>query len=288
MIISFISILVVFLILYLLSKNKYTEYIEVLDKKEYKLKDLIPIGLFILDKINYKYISKYDRRLQRKISDLKGAKYSFFYLQIHWANKISFILFMMLITSFIGAAMGEVNIEYIVFALFLLIALAYFTDKELDNKLKLRKQSIQLDFPDFVNKLTLLINAGMTILKAWEKIVIDNKKDTVLYEELEYVIADIRAGKAEAMAYEDFAKRCRIPEITKFVAVILQNLRKGNAQLVSILRVQGADCWEMRKSAAKRLGEEASTKMLFPMMIMFLAVLLIVATPAVLAMSGVV
>jgi len=42
----------------------------------------------------------------------------------------------------------------------------------------------------------------------------------------------------------------------------------------------------MRKHAAKRLGEEASTKMLFPMMLMFIAVILIVATPAVLTLTG--
>ena len=43
----------------------------------------------------------------------------------------------------------------------------------------------------------------------------------------------------------------------------------------------------MRKNAAKRLGEEASTKLLFPMMLMFIAILLIVAMPAVLAMRGI-
>jgi tight adherence protein C len=42
----------------------------------------------------------------------------------------------------------------------------------------------------------------------------------------------------------------------------------------------------MRKNAAKRIGEEASTKLLLPMMLMFIAILLIVALPAVLAMRG--
>ena len=85
---------------------------------------------------------------------------------------------------------------------------------------------------------------------------------------------------------ENFAHRCKVTEITKFVSVIEQNLRKGNNELVTVLKFQVNDCWQMRKNIAKRLGEEASTKMLFPLMLMFLAIVLIVATPAIMAMRG--
>jgi tight adherence protein C len=127
----------------------------------------------------------------------------------------------------------------------------------------------------------------MTVSKAWEKIITDNKKDSALYEELSMVLKDIGSGKPEQAAYEDFAKRCRVPEITRFISVILQNQRKGNSELVSVLRVFANECWELRKNTAKRLGEEASTKMLLPIMLMFFAILLIVITPAVIAMTGI-
>lgn len=286
MLIFFLADLTVMLILYFLSKNKYNEYIEPLDKKEYKLKDIMPMGFYILDKIKHKYSTKYDRNLQTKIAEIKGAKYSMYYLQVHLANKIALILLLILLLSLIGASMGQIDMGYIVFALVVIALVAYFTDHELVEKVKKRRLSIQIDFPDFLNKLTLLINAGMTVPKAWEKIVGENRKNSILYDELSMVIADIRGGKSEISAYEDFAKRCRIPEITKFASVVLQNLRKGNSELVAILRLQATECWEMRKHAAKRMGEEAATKILFPMMIMFFAVILIVATPAVLAMSG--
>lgn len=286
MIIAFIVILLVVVLLYLLSRNKYNDYVEPLDKKEYRLRDWMPMGFYIMNRLNYTYSTAYDRNLLNKIAELKGSRYSMYYLQVHWANKIVLVLLMMLMLSFVGAAMGTVDVSFSVFAVLVIAAIIYFTDSELKDRIKKRRISIQLDFPDFINKLTLLINAGMTVPKAWEKIVSDNKKDTVLYEELGGVLADIRAGKSEISAYEDFAKRCRIPEITKFISVILQNMKKGNNEMVSILRLQASECWEMRKNAAKRLGEEASTKMLFPAMIMFLAVLLVVAVPAVLALKG--
>ena len=111
------------------------------------------------------------------------------------------------------------------------------------------------------------------------------QKDTPLYNELRTVLADIRGGKSQITAFEDFAKD-EIPEITKFVSVVLQNLSKGSSEMIPILRLQATECWEMRKHAAKRLGEEASTKMLFPMLLMFVAIILIVATPAVLALMS--
>ncbi|HOM03330.1 MAG TPA: type II secretion system F family protein [Acetivibrio sp.] len=283
-VIVFTVILVVFSLLFLLSRSKYGDYIEPLDKKEYKLRSFIPVGLFILDIIKYKYTSKYDRRLQSKVAELKGMKYSMYYLQIHHANKIVLMILILLLFSLLSAATQDV--ATVVFGILVVAAIPFFMDRELTEKVNRRRLSIQIDFPDFLNKLILLVNAGMTVSRAWEKSVTDNDKDTVLYQELRVVLADIRGGKSETSAFEDFANRCRIPEITKFVSVLLQNFNKGNAEMISILRLQATECWEMRKHAAKRLGEEASSKMLFPMMLMFIAVILIVATPAILTLTG--
>ncbi|HOQ36149.1 MAG TPA: type II secretion system F family protein [Acetivibrio sp.] len=286
MIIVFIVYSIILLALFFLSKNKYKDYIEPLDKKEYRLKSLLPVGFFILDKIKYKYSSKYDRMLQSKLAELKEAKYSLYYLQVHMANKVTLLLVVLLIIVFAGITVDELDIGYIIFGVLVLGAVVYLTDNELNEKVKKRRLSIQIDFPDFLNKLILLVNAGMTMSRAWEKIITESKKDTPLYNELRTVLADIRGGKSQITAFEDFAKRCRIPEITKFVSVVLQNLSKGSSEMIPILRLQATECWEMRKHAAKRLGEEASTKMLFPMLLMFVAIILIVATPAVLALMS--
>jgi tight adherence protein C len=163
-----------------------------------------------------------------------------------------------------------------------LLAVFYLPDRELDERIKKRHFQLQYDFPDFLNKLVLLVNAGMTVQKAWEKIVKDRKNWTPLYEELNAAYIEIRNGKSEISAYEDFAKRCRIKEITKFVTTVIQNLRKGNNELVTLLKLQSNECWQIRKNMARRLGEEASTKLVLPLMIMFVGILVIVILPAIL------
>ncbi|SHK07482.1 type II secretion system F family protein [Paramaledivibacter caminithermalis] len=286
MIFVFIGLLISFSILYFLSRGKYDGYIKSLDKREYPLKSLIPIGLFIMDAIKYKYSTKYDRNIYIKLSELYGIKNARYYLRIYWGKKILYLIMALLIVLLFSLGMEKINFGFIFISIAILGAVSYGTDRELNEKLRKRYRRIRIDFPDFINKLTFLVDAGMTIQRAWEKIVIDNEGDRPLYDELHRVWLDIKGGKSQTEAYEDFARRCRTPEISKFISVILQNLRKGNAQLVTILRVQGSECWEMRKNEAKKLGEEASSKLVFPMMIMFIAILIIVLTPAVLQLKG--
>lgn len=282
MIFVFIVPLVIFLTLYLLSRGKYDEYIEPVDKKEYPLKSFIPMGLYLMEAVDYKYNTKYDRRLYASISQLYEIRNAKYYLEIHWGNKIAYLVIGLLIIGLFGVAIGEFSSGFIFMSIAILGAVIYGPDRDLQEKLKKKYRMIRIDFPDFLNKLTLLVDAGMTVERAWERIVTTNKSDRPLYDELERVWLDMKGGKPQSEAYEDFARRCRTPEISKFISIILQNLRKGNAELVMILRVQGSDCWELRKNEAKKLGEEASSKLLFPMMIMFVAILIIVLTPAIL------
>ena len=167
--------------------------------------------------------------------------------------------------------------------------LGYILDQRglIDEGERFLRQAIQLEFPDFVNKLTLLVNAGLTVTKAWEKAAMDSRRQTPLYRELCTAVQAVRSGISEYKAYQEFAKRCHVPAVTRFVTVVLQNIRKGNSELVPVLRLLADECWEMRKNAARKLGEEASTRLLLPMMLMFIAILLIVGMPAVLALRNI-
>ncbi len=272
------------LILYLISKSRYREFLLPAEEKDFPFKALMPVSLYILDRAKFKFKTPYDRLLLSKLTHIYEPRYCQYYLRLHWANKIAALILGAAFILFVGA-FSKVDGGFAVFSVSLLAGTIYLTDYGLNQKVKQKKLLIRLEFPEFINKLALLVNAGMTISRAWEKVVLDNKKTSPLYEELKIVISDMASGKPESKAYEDFAKRCRTPEASKFTAYILQNMKKGTGDLVSVLRVQSNESWETRKNIAKRLGEEASTKMLFPMMLMFISILIIVAAPAILALS---
>lgn len=266
--------------------KKYADILKNLDLREYKTAKLLPAGLFILDLFKYGYNSRHDKRLLALLAELYGPKNAPGYLKAHWANKILLILAVLVLEA-IGALAFKTEAGYFAGCLAFIAAVAYLTDRDLYKRVEKRRNELKSDFPDFVGKLVLLVNAGMTITRAWEKAAMEGNPDSPLYEELRRSLTDIKGGMPEHRAYESFAKRCRAPEITRFVSLVLQNLRKGNSELVPVMRLFAGECWEMRKNAARKYGEEASTKLLLPMTLMFIAILLIVGTPAVLALRGI-
>jgi len=111
------------------------------------LKRLLPVGLCILDIIKYKYTSKYDRMLQSKVAELKGMKYSVYYLQIHHANKIVLMFLMLLLFSLLSAVTQDV--ATLVFGIAVTAAVPYFMDRELSGKVNRRSLAYSLTFLTF-------------------------------------------------------------------------------------------------------------------------------------------
>lgn len=155
------------------------------------------------------------------------------------------------------------------------------------------KRKIQMvqDYPEIVNKLRLLLGAGMTIKNAWKKIVTDYEKkkekcgERFAYEEMLITYREMQSGVTEAESYERFGRRCGIPSYLKLGAILSQNLRKGTRGVAEIMQMEAIQAFEERKALAKRRGEEASTKLLVPMFFMLGIVLVIVIVPAFLSIQ---
>ena len=266
----------------------YKVEINDVNKKVFPLVKLLPIGLLLLDLVNYRFDNGYDKGLLYKLSELYGRDNSYRYLRIFWANQIvaSMLAFIITILLLFGGDIRLFSTE----AAFI-IALAptltvYGLNSEIDKQVKKRRRQLSLGFCDFLSILILLINAGMNVFSAWERIALDHSKTGLFFEEVKRTYHEIISGKSEVEAYEDFAQRCKTSEISKFIAMLLLNIKKGNDEMIIALRQQVNESWQLRKNIAKLLGEEASTKLLLPMMLMFGGVLLIVITPAILMLSS--
>lgn len=154
-----------------------------------------------------------------------------------------------------------------------------------------RERQMMLDYPEIMNKLTLLIGAGMTVKKAWEKIVQDyeRQKESLgvryAYEEMAAAYREMQSGVTEAESYERFGRRCGLKAYRKLAGLLDQNLRKGTKGLTALLGAESQQAFEERKASAKRRGEEAGTKLLVPMFFMLAMVLVIVIIPAFLSIQ---
>lgn len=162
----------------------------------------------------------------------------------------------------------------------------YWTkSREPDRKLEGRRRELMLDYPEIVNKLALYMGAGMTIRNAFFKMGEDYKKQQkerkrYAYEEILMACYELQSGRSEKEAYDHFGKRCQVPAYMKLGTLLSQNMRKGSNDLLRVLRQEADNAFAERKSLAKKLGEEAGTKLLLPMMMMLCIVMVIIMIPA--------
>ncbi len=265
-------------------KPRYSNELNAIDIKEYSYKTMLPIGMWLYDELNIPSTGSYYVFLYQRIVMVYGTRYASFFLKIHWAEKFLYLFLGIVVASFIGAA-SNCDISFTIIILILGIALFFLADKNLDDRAKKRKLKFMLEFPSFISKLTLLMNAGMHLRHALKKIYNDSLKDTPLYEEIGTVLEDFDAGISESQAWQEFSERCKVKEITSFANMIVQNSKIGGNKLVNELKIMSHETWEMRKHAVKQMGEIASTKLILPMMLMFVSILLIAVAPAIMQFS---
>ena len=160
------------------------------------------------------------------------------------------------------------------------------SDQDLHRQREQRKKRMQRDYPDIVHKLVLYIGAGMTTRGAFQKIAGDyeqKKREEDLqpaYEEMLYACRELHSGVSEASVYEHFGKRTGLQEYIRLSTLLTQNLKKGNNTLLERLREEADRAGEEQLQNCKRLGEEAGTKLLVPMVLMLLVVMVMIMIPA--------
>ncbi len=280
-----LGILIIYLIINGGVKQRYSDEIEPLNQKEYSFKQLLPFGLWVYDEFKIPSSGAYHVFLYQRVGMVYGIRYAPYYLRIHWAEKFLYLFLGIVAAAFIGSV-SESGWSFMPVLLITGIALFFLTDKNLDDKAKQRKLQFMMDFPVFISKLTLLMNAGMHLRQALLRIYNDSNKKSPIYLELGVVLGDIESGIGENQAWQDFSERCKVKEITSFANMMMQNTKIGGNQLVQELKRMTHETWEMRKHAAKQMSETASAKLLFPLMLMFFSVLIIVITPAIMAFSN--
>jgi len=279
-----LGIIAVYLIINNSVKHRYTEEIEPLDQKEYSFKSLLPFGLWLYDEIKVPSSGSYHVFLFQRVVMVYGTRYAQYYLRIHWAEKFLYTFIGMVAATFIGLV-SEAGLAYISIIPISGVLLFFLTDKNLDDKANRRKMQFMIDFPVFISKLTLLMNAGMHLRQALLRIYNDSSKERPIYKELGTVLEDMEAGVGENQAWQEFSERCKVREISSFASMMMQNTKIGGNQLVEELKRMTHETWEMRKHAAKQMSETASAKLIFPLMLMFFAVLIIVIAPAIMQFS---
>lgn len=168
-------------------------------------------------------------------------------------------------------------------------ALSVAADRDLAREGEKRREALTLEYPSFLFRLTLLAGTGMPLRTVFARLAKEGEGPGALpvYEEVLRTVREMESGTGESAAYENFGRRCRLPQYRKCASLLSRNLRRGSGGLLQALEQEAMQAFEDRKTYARKRGDEAQTKLLLPMLMMLIVVMLLVMVPAFFSFGGI-
>lgn len=269
------AMVVLWNVLYLKYKNQYDNIIEAIDGNQFMMPELFFIGFGFMDMFKVNLKTEKGRKKQKTIAEVYGEKYAEYYHFCIVGGQITYTLTIAPLGLFIGAITNDIT--FAALALAATAAIVVYLDMEVSNAVEKKREEILSEYPEVLSKLTLLVNAGLVIREAWTKVAYTS--DKTLYKEMQITSEEMNNGISELDAFYNFAQRCSVKEIRKFASVLSQNIQKGGTELTMNLKYMNEESWEEKKHNAKRKGETAGSKLMAPLLIMFIGILLMVIVP---------
>lgn len=154
----------------------------------------------------------------------------------------------------------------------------YFPQLWLSSKITRRQKEVRKAMPDALDLLTICVEAGLGFEAAMAKVA--DKWVSELSLGFARAIQEIQLGKVRREALRDMAERIDIPEMTSFVAAVIQSEQLG-VSLAKVLRIQSDQMRVKRRQRAEEEAHKAPLKMLIPMsLLIFPSLVIVLMTPA--------
>lgn len=130
------------------------------------------------------------------------------------------------------------------------------------SRIKRRQEAIWRALPDALDLLVICVEAGLGFDMAMGKVY--EKWENELAIAFGRVLREIQLGKLRRDALRDMSNRMDVPDVTSFVAAIIQADQLG-VSMAKILRIQADQMRLKRRQRAQEKAHQAPVKMLFPM-----------------------
>ncbi len=264
-------LLIVFLIM-AIKGRKYADIVEILDDDDYPLKEIYIVGFAWVDIPLFSLKGKTRSVFINQAKLLYDAQYSEYYATVSWAQ-----IFTMVHLSLCAGCLMAGAFDFGFFALVGVICagvFGYYFATFMKGKIETRRIECVQELPEIVSSMALLINSGMVLKEAWERIA--NSKSGTVYELMQNTVVDMENGMSEIDAIHRFGVLTDSADIKKFTGALIQGVEKGSKDLSDFLTNQSAEMWELKKQLMLQKGEAAATKLLMPIAFIFVGVMLIV------------
>lgn len=156
----------------------------------------------------------------------------------------------------------------------------YYPMLWLNRQIARRKKEILKTLPDALDLLVICVEAGLGFDAAMQRVA--ERWNNELGRAFARVLQEIALGRSRKDALRDMAARVDLPEMTTFVAAIIQAEQLG-VSIAKVLHIQADQMRLRRRQRAEELARQAPIKMLFPLVfLIFPAMFVVLLGPALL------
>jgi tight adherence protein C len=274
------------IVYFILGQRTYKEFVKE-NNHPFKLRFLHPASLLFLDQTKVmERLPDLTLRIHHKLILLYGRSNMLNRTKLFYAEQIS-ASFLFLVFMFFLAVIAGGDVTFLGIGIFGAAVIPFLLIKEMETKIRKKQQMMIVELPEVLNTIVLLVNAGETVQKAWIRCILTKRGEETspLFKELEIAVRELEMNLSFPKVMEDFNKRCAVHEVSLFTSAMTLNYKRGGNDFVLALEGLSQELWQRRKSVSRTLGEEASSKLVFPMVLIFVVVMVIVGSPALLMMN---
>lgn len=127
----------------------------------------------------------------------------------------------------------------------------------LKNQAKKRQEELRYDLPDFLDTVSVSLQAGIDLDKALREVI--QFFDGPLQEEFSRFLYEINLGVPREEAYRQLMERNSNPEFQSLIKSLIQGLKLG-VPIATTFKIQADDMREIRKEQVKEKAAKASPK----------------------------
>jgi len=210
------------------------------------------------------------------------------FMNAGWRNPVAPTLFFAAKTSLallgpalVGALVATAVITLsglqLLFLLLLTAAVGYYMPNvSLSRIARRRQREIFETLPDALDLLTVCVEAGLSLERAFVKVAGEiHIKSVTLAQELQLVLMEMRAGFSKERALRNFALRSGVGDVDTLVAMLIQSERFGTS-VGDSLRVYSDNLRNKRRLLAEECAAKIGLKLLFPLIFCIFPTLLMV------------
>ncbi len=258
--------------------KQYESLVSGLDGMEYPLCSLYTVGFVWSTSDIFRFRGKTAARLKREAALLYEEQYADFYANVAWTQALTLIHMMLAFTFLAAGLVYSASAFILAVGIFFTVLMGANSLSSMKNTLASRTQECDINLPEVVSTMAVLLNSGMMLRDAWH--LVGDSGTSALHKLMQQASDDMKNGASEADATNHIGLRPGSTEVKKLTCAMLQNLERGGAELTLFMQRQSAELWDLKRQKMLQMGEKASTKLLLPIVLIFVGVIIIVIAAA--------